>query len=72
MKKIYLLIATMLFGMNCTMQAQTENELIVTNQEGEQEVIELPEGMTQDSTPCSTNTTPSDICSATPLATIAT
>ena len=46
MKKIYLLIATMLFGMNCTMQAQTENEVIVTNQEGEQEVIELPEGMT--------------------------
>ena len=46
MRKCYLLIAMMLFGMNCAIQAQTDNEVIVTNQEGEQEVIELPEGMT--------------------------
>jgi membrane-bound lytic murein transglycosylase D len=50
MKKIYLLIATMIFGGTCAMQAQNENdnnkEITVTNAEGKEEVIDLPEAMT--------------------------
>ncbi len=46
MKKINLLITAMLFAGNCVMQAQTENEVIVKDQRGQEEVITLPEGMT--------------------------
>ena len=49
MKKICILIATMLFGgIGTTMRAQivNDNDIIVTDQEGKQEVIQLPEGMT--------------------------
>ena len=46
MRKIHLLIAAMLFSANCAMQAQTENDIIVTDQRGQEEIIMLPEGMT--------------------------
>ena len=48
MKKIYFLIASMLLGCIGTANAQitNENDIIVTDQEGNQEVIQLPEGMT--------------------------
>ncbi|MGN0068855.1 MAG: transglycosylase SLT domain-containing protein [Prevotella sp.] len=49
MKKISLLIAAMLSAPLCTILAQTDNddtEITVTNEKGEQEIIDLPEGMT--------------------------
>lgn len=46
MKKINLLITAMLFAGNCAMQAQNENDVIVKDQRGQEEVIALPEGMT--------------------------
>lgn len=49
MKKINLLIATVLLGFCCPAGAQTDKndtEITVTNEKGEKEVIELPEGMT--------------------------
>ena len=48
MKKFYCLLATMLLGGLGLANAQitNENDIIVTDQEGNQEVIQLPEGMT--------------------------
>lgn len=49
MKRINLLIATVLLGFCCPAGAQTDKndtEITVTNEKGEKEVIELPEGMT--------------------------
>lgn len=48
MKKVYLLIASMMLGNATMVLAQTENdkEITVTTAEGKNEVIELPEGMT--------------------------
>lgn len=47
MKKIYILTAAvMLFS--TSVKAQNENEITVTNEEGKQEIIDLPEGMTSD------------------------
>lgn len=51
MKKTVLLISTMIFGAFATVQAQVvddELEITVTNDEGEKEVIDLPEGMTME------------------------
>ena len=49
MKRIYLQIVTMFFFSVCTIQAQTEdkkaNEITVTNAQGKQEVIDVPEAM---------------------------
>lgn len=47
MKKIRLLMVAMIFGGACAMQAQTDNdkEITVTDAQGNQEVIDLPEGM---------------------------
>ena len=47
MKSIYIIIATMMLGSIAT-KAQNNNEIIVTNEEGKQEVIDLPEGMTSE------------------------
>ena len=46
MKKMKLLIATMLFAGSCALHAQNENDVIVKDQRGQEEVIALPEGMT--------------------------
>ena len=48
MKRKYLfLITTILLGQTCVMQAQTDNQITVTNDKtGKKEVIELPEAMT--------------------------
>ena len=50
MKKNYLLIAAMIFGATCAVQAQNEDkkEITVTNAEGKEEVIDLPEAMTSE------------------------
>ena len=50
MKKNYLLIAAMIFGVTCAVQAQNEDkkEITVTNAEGKEEVIDLPEAMTSE------------------------
>lgn len=50
MKKNYLLIAAMIFGVTCVVQAQNEDkkEITVTNAEGKEEVIDLPEAMTSE------------------------
>jgi membrane-bound lytic murein transglycosylase D len=55
MKKIYLFTIALLFAGNCTIQAQVEKtddkketEITVTNAQGKQEVIDLPESMTQE------------------------
>lgn len=46
MKKNLLLIAIMLFGLNCGMQAQTEeDEYVVTDANGDEEVIDVPEAL---------------------------
>lgn len=45
-KKVFIIIATMLFGDNCVMQAQNEkDEIIVTDNDGKEETIDLPEAM---------------------------
>ena len=45
-KKVFKIIATMLFGGNCVMQAQNEkDEIIVTDNDGKEETIDLPEAM---------------------------
>ena len=49
MKRIYLLIATMFLGFSSSLQAQIvddEDEIIVTNEKGEKESIDIPEAMT--------------------------
>jgi membrane-bound lytic murein transglycosylase D len=49
MKKIYLLMATMIFGSTCAVQAQNnddDKEITVTNAKGEEEKFEIPEAMT--------------------------
>lgn len=49
MKKTALLLGTMIFGAFTAIQAQSiddDTEITVTNEEGEKEVIDLPEGMT--------------------------
>ena len=49
MKRIYLLIATLILGLSGAVQAQSQNEkneIKVTNAQGVEEVIDLPEGMT--------------------------
>ena len=48
MKKINLLIATVILGCSTTMTAQSKHdtEITVTNEKGEKEVIELPGGLT--------------------------
>lgn len=51
MKKIYLFIATMLFVFSSTLHAQVvddKTEIIVTNEKGENETIDLPEAMTSE------------------------
>lgn len=51
MKKTVLLISTMIFGALTAAQAQhvdDELEITVTNEDGEKEVIDLPEGMTME------------------------
>ena len=52
-KKILCLVASMLFAGNCVMQAQNDNdndgdddEITVTDNKGNEEVIEFPEAMT--------------------------
>lgn len=45
-KKI--LLATIIFGSACTLQAQTEKSITVTREDGRQEEIDLPESMTQE------------------------
>ena len=52
-KKVLLAILAMFFTMNCTIQAQEdidvdEDDIIVTDGDGEEEVIEFPEAMTYD------------------------
>ena len=54
-KKILCLVASMLFAGNCVMQAQNDNdndgdddEITVTDNKGNEEVIEFPEAMTYD------------------------
>lgn len=45
-KRIFIVIATMFFGGNCVMQAQNEmDEITVTDDDGKEEIIDLPEGM---------------------------
>ena len=46
-KRIFFAITTMLFGVNCAMQAQynEDDEIIITDSEGKQEEIDLPESM---------------------------
>lgn len=45
-KKVFIITATMLFGGNCVMQAQNEkDEIIVTDNDGKEETIDLPEAM---------------------------
>lgn len=45
-KKVFIIIATMPFGGNCVMQAQNEkDEIIVTDNDGKEETIDLPEAM---------------------------
>lgn len=45
-KKIFIFIVTIAFGGNCVMQAQTlDDEITVTDNEGKEEVIDLPEAM---------------------------
>ena len=47
MKKLNIFIAATLLGLSLPVQAQFEDdEITVTNEQGEEEVIELPEGMT--------------------------
>lgn len=51
MKRIYLLAVAMIFSFSMAVQAQNENEkneIKVKNAAGEEEVIELPEAMTQE------------------------
>ncbi|MCI6617604.1 MAG: transglycosylase SLT domain-containing protein [Prevotella sp.] len=51
MKRIYLLAATLIFGLSGAVQAQSQNEkneIKVTNAQGVEEVIDLPEGMTSE------------------------
>uniref|UniRef100_A0AB33IYA6 Lytic transglycosylase domain-containing protein n=1 Tax=Prevotella sp. GTC17254 TaxID=3236794 RepID=A0AB33IYA6_9BACT len=50
MNKLYLLVITMMFGGVCSVQAQSndDNEITVTDAQGKNEVIELPEAMTQE------------------------
>lgn len=45
-KKI--LLATIIFGSACALQAQTEKSITVTREDGRQEEIDLPESMTQE------------------------
>lgn len=45
-KGVFIIIAAMLFGENCVMQAQNEkDEITVTDNDGKEEIIDLPEGM---------------------------
>lgn len=45
-KGVFIIIAAMLFGGNCVMQAQNEkDEITVTDNDGKEEIIDLPEGM---------------------------
>lgn len=45
-KKIFIAIAAMLFGGNCVTQAQNNNdEITVTDNDGKEEIIDLPEAM---------------------------
>lgn len=45
-KKTLIVLATFLFGGNCVMQAQTDkNEITVTDDDGKEEIIDLPEAM---------------------------
>lgn len=45
-KQVFIIIATMFFGGNCVMQAQNEkDEIIVTDNDGKEETIDLPEAM---------------------------
>lgn len=46
MKKLFIFLVAMIFGCNCAMQAQTDNdEITVTDNDGKEEVIDLPEAM---------------------------
>ncbi len=46
MKKLYIVIGAMFFGGNCVMQAQNEwNEITVTDDEGKEEIIDVPEAL---------------------------
>lgn len=45
-KKVFIVIATLAFGCNCVTQAQTvEEEITVTDNDGKEEVIDVPEAM---------------------------
>lgn len=45
-KRLFIAIAAMIFGGNCVMQAQNEKEeIIVTDNEGKEEAIDVPEAM---------------------------
>ena len=45
-KKVFIVIATFAFGCNCVTQAQTvEEEITVTDNDGKEEVIDVPEAM---------------------------
>lgn len=45
-KKVFIVIATLAFGCNCVTQAQTvEEEITVTDNNGKEEVIDVPEAM---------------------------
>ncbi|MDO4158957.1 MAG: transglycosylase SLT domain-containing protein [Prevotellaceae bacterium] len=45
-KKLFIAITAMIFGGHCVMQAQNEkNEITVTDDDGKEEVIDLPEAM---------------------------
>ena len=69
MKKINLLITAMLFAGNCAMQAQNENDVIVKDQRGQEEVIALPEGMTLNIDSLMTDYNARPTCNPTPTAT---
>ena len=45
-KRLFIAIAAMILGGNCVMQAQNEKEeIIVTDNEGKEEAIDVPEAM---------------------------
>ena len=44
-KKVFIAILAMALGGNCVMQAQNEEEIIVTDNDGKEEAIDVPEAM---------------------------
>ena len=44
-KKLFIAITAMIFGGSCVMQAQNEEEIIVTDNDGKEEAIDVPEAM---------------------------